>query len=144
MAMRGRPAVEFEMSEVEKLGMLGATASEIAAWFGCGLRTIERRMAMTDGEFRRSYEKGFGRLKISLRRQQIEVAKGGSVAMLIWLGKQMLSQADKQEVKQEATFTSEPPQAFRLSPDDEEFLRRKAAATMGTAATSCGDADRNR
>ncbi|HEX7262220.1 MAG TPA: hypothetical protein VF258_10430, partial [Luteolibacter sp.] len=69
--------------------MLGATAPEIAAWFGCGLRTVERRMAMRDGEFRRAYEKGFGRLKISLRRQQIEVAKGGNPTMLIWLGKQL-------------------------------------------------------
>lgn len=118
--------MEFDLSEVEKLGMLGATAPEIAAWFSCAVRTVERRMAMRDGEFRRAYEKGFGRLKISLRRQQIEIAKGGSVAMLIWLGKQLLEQADKREVVQEATIT-EKVAPLALSPEDEEFLRRKAA-----------------
>lgn len=127
MAARGRPSMEFDIAEVEKLGMLGATAPEIAAWFNCGLRTIERRMAKTDGEFRRAYEKGFGRLKISLRRQQIEIAKGGSVAMLIWLGKQMLGQADKQEVKEDSTVTMKPERPLQLTPEDEKFLKRKQA-----------------
>lgn len=132
MAARGRPTMEFDIAEVEKLGMLGATAPEIAAWFNCAVRTVERRMAMRDGEFRRAYEKGFGRLKISLRRQQIEIAKGGSVAMLIWLGKQMLDQADKRELVQEATIT-ERVAPLALSPEDEAFLRRKAAI-VGTTA----------
>ena len=65
---RGRPVKELDLAEVEKLGMLGATAAEMAAWFSCGLRTIERRMGTADGDFRRAYEKGFGRLKISTRR----------------------------------------------------------------------------
>ncbi|MBK1884630.1 hypothetical protein JIN85_19595 [Luteolibacter pohnpeiensis] len=120
----GRPKMEFDLSEVEKLGMLGATAAEMAAWFGCATRTIERRMSRKDGEFCRSYEKGFGRLKISLRRQQIESAKGGNVSMLIWLGKQLLDQADKREVKEEATVT-EKAAPLTLSPEDEEFLHRK-------------------
>lgn len=112
------------MTEVEKLGMLGATAAEMAAWFNCGMRTIERRMGITEGEFRRAYDKGFGRLKISLRRQQIESAKGGNVSMLIWLGKQLLGQADKHETKQEATVT-QVPSPLSLTPEDEEFLRRR-------------------
>jgi len=125
---RGRPEKEFDLSEVEKLGMLGATASEMAAWFGCGLRTIERRMGTADGDFRRAYEKGFGRLKISLRRQQIEAAKGGNVTMLIWLGKQLLEQSDKREVKEEATVT-ERVAPLALTPADEEFLCRKSRLT---------------
>ncbi len=125
MLAKGRPSLEFDLSEVEKLGMLGATAAKVAAWFNCGLRTVERRMAVTEGEFRRAYDRGFGRLKISLRRQQIELAKGGSVAMLIWLGKQLLDQADKREIKEEATVT-EKVAPLVLTPEDEEFLRRKA------------------
>jgi hypothetical protein len=42
------------LAEVEKLGMLGTTAGEMAAWFGVALRTVERRMAKADGDFRRS------------------------------------------------------------------------------------------
>lgn len=127
---RGRPTMEFDLTEVEKLGMLGTTAPEMAAWFNCGLRTIERRMAKADGEFRRAYEKGFGRLKISIRRQQIESAKGGNVSMLIWLGKQLLDQADKREVVQEATVT-EKVAPLTLTTEDEQFLRRKASI-LGT------------
>ena len=122
---RGRPALEFDLTEVEKLGMLGATAADIAAWFNCGLRTIERRMGKADGDFRRAYDKGFGRLKISLRRQQIEAAKSGNTAMLIWLGKQLLDQADKREIKEESTVTQTAGRV-RLTPDDEAFLKRKS------------------
>lgn len=126
---RGRPAKEFDLAEVEKLGMLGATAGEMAAWFGVALRTVERRMAKADGDFRRSYEKGFGRLKISLRRQQIESAKSGNVSMLIWLGKQLLDQADKRDITQEATIT-EKVARLTLTAEDEEFLQRKMDARL--------------
>ncbi|MCW1885609.1 hypothetical protein OKA04_12795 [Luteolibacter flavescens] len=127
---KGRPAKEFDLAEVEKLGMLGATAAEMAAWFNVGVRTVERRMGMKEGDFRRSYDRGFGRLKISLRRQQIEAAKGGNVTMLIWLGKQLLEQADKREIKEEATVTQQAG-PLALTPEDEAFLRRKAEALTG-------------
>ena len=136
MATRGRPAKELDLAEVEKLGMLGATATEMASWFGCGLRTIERRMGKDDGEFRRAYEKGFGRLKISLRRQQIEAAKGGNVTMLIWLGKQLLDQADKREVKEESTVTTKAERSLELSEEDEAFLKRKALLSMEATSTA--------
>ena len=42
--------------------------------------------------------------------------------MLIWLGKQMLGQ----EVKEEATVTQRAERALAQTPEDEEFLRRKA------------------
>jgi hypothetical protein len=121
----GRKPFHFDLSEVEKLGMLGATREEMASWFGCAVRTVDRRMAKADGDFRLAYDKGFGRLKISLRRQQIEAAKGGNITMLIWLGKQMLGQADRQEVKSEAHVVSRAT-VTALSPEDEEFLAKKA------------------
>jgi DNA-binding response OmpR family regulator len=46
------------------------------------------------------------RLKVSLRRQQIEAAKKRNPTMLIWLGKQLLEQRDKIEVKIDATVTT--------------------------------------
>ena len=131
---RGRPAKELDLGEVEKLGMLGATVPEMAAWFGCGVRTIERRMAVADGEFRRAYEKGMGRLKISLRRQQIETAKGGNVTMLIWLGKQLLGQADKAEVKEQATVTTKGERPLQLTPEDEAFIAKRAAVARALSA----------
>ncbi len=38
-----------------------------------------------------------------LRQKQFEIALNGNVSMLIWLGKQRLGQADKQEIKTPAT-----------------------------------------
>ena len=40
-----------------------------------------------------------GRGKIGLRRKQYEVAMAGNVPMLIWLGKQYLDQAEKQQAE---------------------------------------------
>jgi hypothetical protein len=42
-------------------------------------------------------DKGRNNLRASLRRWQLESAKKGNVAMLIWLGKQILQQTDKIE-----------------------------------------------
>lgn len=39
--------------------------------------------------------KGLARMKISLRRKQIQLADDGDRTMLIWLGKQHLGQRDK-------------------------------------------------
>jgi hypothetical protein len=129
------------LAEVEKLGMLGTTAGEMAAWFGVALRTVERRMAKADGDFRRSYVKGFGRLKISLRRKQIESDKSGNVSMLIWLGKQLLDQVDKREVTQEATIT-EKVAKLTITPEDEEFLRRKEWIGKAAGMHAKGHEDR--
>ena len=124
-----RKATELDESEAEKLGMLGATYEEMAAWFGVSTRTIERRMAAEKGEFCRAYKKGLGRLKVSLRRQQIEAAKKGNATMLIWLGKQLLEQSDKTESASEVTLKKTSP--AKLTPEDEAFLRRKADLVRG-------------
>ena len=120
--------------------MLGATAAEMAAWFQTSLRTIERRMAAKEGAFRSAYDRGFGRLKISLRRQQIESAKAGNTAMLIWLGKQLLEQADKREIREETTVTQKTA-TLELTPEDEEFLQRKAnlSLSLGGTGRPCPD-----
>ena len=49
------------------------------------------------------------RLRTSLRRWQYEKAKDGNVAMLIWLGKQLLGQRDRiDETWRDDTITIEP------------------------------------
>ena len=120
----GRPSKELSVSDAEKLGMLGATHEEMAAWFDVSTRTIERRMSAETGVFCRAYKKGLGRLKVSLRRQQIEAAKKGNPTMLIWLGKQLLEQRDKIETKNDTTVRAGEP--VKLTARDEEFLRKKA------------------
>lgn len=82
-----RPKTKIDPGEVYKLAQWGCKTEEIASWFGVSRDTIERRFAA-------ELTKGRLLVKQSLRRWQLEAAKKGNVAMLIWLGKQMLGQTD--------------------------------------------------
>jgi len=91
---RGRPRLEFDLEQVERLGLLQCTDNEIAAYFGCSRDTIASRKA-DDAEFSDALEKGREKGKISLRRVQWQSATAGNITMQIWLGKQYLRQSDK-------------------------------------------------
>lgn len=84
----GRPRIKVDRSLVEKMASWGCKNEEIAAHFRCSAQTIERR-------FEPELTKGRADLKMSLRQWQLASAKKGNVAMLIWLGKQMLGQQDR-------------------------------------------------
>ena len=86
-----RPKLDISEDEVQKLASIGCTTSEIAAFFDCHRDTIE-------GRFSAAFHKGRENGKTRLRRWQLQSAERGNVAMLIWLGKQMLGQSDKHEV----------------------------------------------
>lgn len=91
-----RPKLKIDPKLVQDLAALGCKTSEIAVVVGCSPDTL-------DGRFSAELAKGRENLKISLRRWQLEAAKKGNVAMLIWLGKQMLGQTEKVEQVTEAT-----------------------------------------
>ena len=80
----------IDTSKVEQLSSFGCTNIEIASFFGCSSDLLEKSYSefLTKGR-----EKG----KIRLRQLQWKVAEQGNVSMLIWLGKQVLGQSDKQE-----------------------------------------------
>lgn len=90
----GRPKKEVDARLVEQLASIGCTMGEIAAAADCSVDTLERRFADV-------IAKGQENGKTRLRKKQIEVALAGNVSMLIWLGKQMLGQAEKVEAKTE-------------------------------------------
>jgi hypothetical protein len=113
----GRPRIEFDLSTVEGLGRIGATIDDMVHVLPASKRTIADRMADTESDFRIAYEKGRSLLNSSLRRKQIQVAMSGNVAMLIWLGKQHLSQTDRQDTRIELTAE----EMGKMS--DEELLR---------------------
>ena len=81
----------IDTEQVEKLAGLGCSNTEIASFFDVGEHVIRKSYA----EF---LEKGRDKGKIRLRQWQMKAAERGNVAMLIWLGKQMLGQSDKQEI----------------------------------------------
>jgi hypothetical protein len=87
----GRPKLEIDGDLVEKLAGIGCPNKEIAAITGCSVDTLDRHFAEVIAKGR---ENG----KTRLRKKQIEVALAGNVTMLIFLGKNMLGQADKQEI----------------------------------------------
>lgn len=104
----GRPPVEMDLAELEKLCTLQCTQPEIASWFGVTTRTIESRVASDKkydhavGErrevmqltFKEIMDRGYAVGRISLRRKQVQIAEGGNAAMAIFLGKNLLGQRD--------------------------------------------------
>ena len=83
---------DIDTKEVEKLAGYGCTNIEIADFFGCSSDLIEKSYS----EF---LTKGRANLKKRLRKAQLDTALSGNSTMLIWLGKQMLGQVDKQGIE---------------------------------------------
>ena len=88
----------IDTEQVEKLASFGCSNTEIASFFGCDESLIRKSYS----EF---LTKGRDKGKIRLRQAQYKVAIGDAdrniapnVTMLIWLGKQVLGQSEKQEI----------------------------------------------
>ena len=82
----------LDTEKIEQLAGFGCTNTEIASFFGCDESLIRKSYS----EF---LSKGRDKGKIRLRQLQWRAAERGNVSMMIWLGKQVLSQTDKQEVE---------------------------------------------
>ncbi|MEB3218967.1 MAG: hypothetical protein VKN72_22405 [Nostocales cyanobacterium 94392] len=94
----GRPRIEIDWKEFDKLCGLQCTLEEIAGWFNCSIDTIENRVKEVHGiTFSEYFSQKRASGRISLRRKQYESAMSGNTALLIWLGKQYLNQSDKQD-----------------------------------------------
>ena len=96
----GRPAIEIDQVQFEKLCAMQCPLDEIAGWFYCSEDTIENWCKKTyqdeDGNpmtFSEVFAIKRQGGKISLRRAQFELAKKNAV-MAIFLGKQYLGQKD--------------------------------------------------
>lgn len=102
---------------VQDLAAIGCKTTEIATIVGCSHDTLERRFAS-------EMEKGRSNLRASLRRWQIEAAKKGNVAMLIWLGKQLLGQTEKVEQVSEVKVKQISPQEIETIIKTDPFLNK--------------------
>lgn len=97
---RGRPEVEIDPLQLEKLGVLHATVEEVAGFFNCTKRTVINRLK--DPELQLAFENGKQKGKLNLRRLQLRHANGtgsGAVNMTIHLSKHLLNQTDKSAVE---------------------------------------------
>ncbi len=91
----GRPRREFDLRQVEELARLGCTEEDMGAVLGVSVDTIQRRKRDSE-EFCGAIKRGQAATRNSLRRLQLKKALEGNVTMLIWLGKQLLGQSDRQ------------------------------------------------
>ena len=73
---------------------------------GIDYDTLDRRLKEDGhGGFTEHYSKKSAGGKMSLRRRQFKSAvEDGNVQMMIWMGKQLLKQSDKQEIKSEVNM----------------------------------------
>jgi len=116
MAKMGRPRIEIDWDEFDKLCKLQCTLAEIAGWFDCSEDTIENRVKEVHGvTFSDFYTKKKSKGKISLRRTQWKMAETNAT-MALWLGKQYLDQKDRSEMD----FNQKEPFRFAYSKEDSD------------------------
>ena len=93
----GRPPIDIDQKQFEKLCAIQCTEEEIAAWFKCSIDTINNWCKSTYGAtFSDTYKIYSADGKISLRRIQMKLAEKNP-SMAIFLGKNMLGQSDRVE-----------------------------------------------
>jgi len=86
------PPVPIDMEAVKNYASLGASNREIARMIGVTEKTVRNRCKDV-------LRLGRAEMRSSLRKRQFEIAMEGNPTMLIWLGKNILGQADKSEQK---------------------------------------------
>jgi hypothetical protein len=126
----GRPRLVFDLRQVEDLGKIQSTHSELAAVLGCSLDTVKDRLR-NDPEFSTAYQKGLEHGKSSLRRIQWKNALGGNTTMQIWLGKQYLGQSDRRITEVETRQVERWQEALQKAP--QEVVEWLAQQDVGTS-----------
>lgn len=94
----GRKKIHIDWSKVDRMLEAGCDGTEVAATLGINEETLyracERENKVGFVDYKATKRASGDRL---LRMKQFEIAMTGDKAMLIWLGKQRLGQAEKQE-----------------------------------------------
>lgn len=103
-----RPKVQIDWHQVGEMLVAGCDTTSVATALGISTDTLyvrSKRDNKLDFSAFSQQKRALG--NDLLRRKQFEVAMSGNVPMLIWLGKNRLGQAEKQEVKAEVTAPSQ-------------------------------------
>jgi hypothetical protein len=102
MAKMGRPRKEIDRDQFERFCSILCTEEEIAGFFKCDVRTLERWCRREFGKtFVEVYKIYAANGKMSLRRMQFKLAEK-SAAMAIFLGKNLLGQTDYVKMESQA------------------------------------------
>lgn len=123
----GRPLHVINWVEFDALCAVQSTLEEIAGFFACDERTIERAVQREKSMGFADYHAQKSRHgKTSLRRKQFQVALGGDKTMLIWLGKQYLAQRDSAQLEHVGPAGG-PIQTVEVTGTDDERAERTVA-----------------
>lgn len=120
-----RPKKNIDENLVEKLAKVGCSNESIATQVGCSVDTLARRYAVLIQKSREG-------LKTNLRIWQLEAAKKGNVAMLIWLGKQMLGQTEKVEQLTKTEIKPISKEEIKQILNEDPFLKKDSKMEMRT------------
>ena len=113
----GRPEKEFDWKVLDSILQFGANLIDCSELLDVSEDTIQRKIKGEHGcTFTEYRTKKMGRMRVKLLQKQFEMAQNGNVALLIWLGKQHLGQAEKQEIQQK-TEERRIVEVLRESPD---------------------------
>lgn len=86
----------IDLDQIKRMASVGCTMEEMAGILRCSVDYLTSQSEKNPA-FAIAIDEGRTGLKQSLRHAQVQQALNGSTAMLIWLGKQLLQQSDKQE-----------------------------------------------
>ena len=89
----GKNGYQLNTQVILALASCACSLDEIAERFNVHRNTIDHNPS-----YKEAYNRGIASCKMNLRAKQYKRAMDGDVPMLIWLGKQMLGQKDKQEL----------------------------------------------
>jgi hypothetical protein len=139
---RGRPPKlqpdEKTLVLVKGLGNIQATGPECAAVLGVTEPTwIKFKKGFPEVEA--ALRDGQGEGRASLRRRQFKAANDGNPTMLIWLGKQYLGQADKQEVSGKNGGPIQSVDLSKLKADELDHLERILRTLAGSGNDDASD-----
>jgi hypothetical protein len=137
----GRPKVEIDWEEFDKLCEIQCTQEEIAFWFRCSVDTIDRAVKREKKvNFAEYFNQKRGSGKVALRRAQFQTALSGNPTMLIWLGKNILKQEDKAKFE----HTGEGGKPIEVEADNEqlaETIVRRIVEEAGRQSAQDADSD---
>ncbi len=91
MAKPGPAPKEIDLRRLKRLAKANCSFQEVAWYFGCNVKTIERRLKQE--QYRRTWDLGQAERRLELREGQKRLAKVNAL-MSIFLGKQELGQRD--------------------------------------------------
>jgi hypothetical protein len=93
---RGRPKIEIDWVQFDKLCFLQCTQLEIASFFSCTIETLENRCKAEKGmNYLEYYKTKAVNGKISLRRKAFQLIEKGNPSVIIFALKNMVGWTDK-------------------------------------------------